>query len=278
MKSNRFMRICALMLSAVLALSAFSFALAQGTGDTSQDNSGNVEYTNGQSFVYSLRTQHLTTENSLWNFKNVMPGDTRTTDITISNTRGLDVMAYIRATPLSSDAGSNMDFLKQLTFAVKQGETVLNAGLTLGSDSWPNTGYEDESLMYVELGRINNNMAVDLTVEMSVPKELPNDFQEAVGKIEWTIGIVELTPFQPTYPPVPTDNPVPTFPPTISFRPESPVIPLGPPVVTVDDIPLGAPLTGDATDNTALIAICATAVSVVLVVTILFANKRRKKA
>ena len=265
MKSKRITRMLALTLAAALTLGLAAPALAV----TEQ---GNVEYTGtaGREFLYDLGTHEL------FRYKSVMPGDTRTAAVSVKNTSATQVSMYLRAQPgTQSKAG----FLEQLTFNVYlSGQAApINAGLTMGGSTWPGSGYQDADapgMYYVYLGTFETGEEAKLSVELKVPLEMGDAYQNATGEIVWSIAVVELAP--PTPSPSTEPTPTPYYPPFIPDVPDDDPIPLGPPV-SVDDIPL-SPYTGGNDSDAALLIICVAVVAVVLAGTVFVVSKRKKRA
>ena len=140
------------------------------------------------------------------NFKNVMPGDTLTQEITIRNTAdGCDyIKVYLKAmvhdedeNPLTySETYENTDgndqanvagqrdetvasmqnFLKQLTMTVKNGETEIFQGTPDLAGSLANN---------VLLGQLNKGQSLKLTVTLEVPITLGNEYAHRVGEVDW---------------------------------------------------------------------------------------------
>lgn len=236
MKGKYLTRLLALAFAAAMILSLAPAAFADGS----------VTYTAGRTFVYSLG------DKALFQFEGVMPGDVRTAKVTVGNTSGYDVRVYLRADPgRESTAG----FLSQLRFDVSAGSTVLNVNALTGDQAWPDSGYLDSSLYYISLGRVNRGQSVDIDVSMTVPIKTGNAYQEAWGQIIWTVCIMEIIPYNP-----PNGSPV----------------PLGPPAVSVNDIPLGSPGTGGDGGVYTVVFICLAAVSAILGGTVYFAGRKKK--
>lgn len=164
--------ISALVLTLVMFLSV--------TG-TAQASSGLTFNGQGNAFTFTSGSPDQEYPTDLFsNFKDVMPGDTRTEQITIRNnaTSRADVRFHL----LSSGAvgQESQEFLENLTLSVTRSDGVqLYSGPASGS------------MGEIDLGRLAYGGSVVLTVVLGVPIELDNSFQEAAGHISWRIRIEE---------------------------------------------------------------------------------------
>lgn len=122
-------------------------------------------------------------------FKEIMPGDSRTETITIKNkiAGSSYITVCIQAEPNSEntyDANLNGkdpkkmdDFLSQMTMTVKQGSKEIYSGPA-------NKGWEMDKSKGV---KINYNRSADLTVTLNVPIEMGNEYMNRLGEIDWVI-------------------------------------------------------------------------------------------
>ncbi len=126
-------------------------------------------------------------------FKNVMPGDTLTDTVTITNKipGSSYINVYLEVVPHSSEAqadysraqaaldgktAENMDaFLSLMTMEVKQGSKVIYSGKA------------NQAQKSVSLGKINKGRSMDLTVTLNVSLEMGNAFMDHLGEIDWVI-------------------------------------------------------------------------------------------
>ncbi len=125
------------------------------------------------------------------NFKGVMPGDTLTETITVTNNSSDSdyVKLYIRAlahdedtNPLSpkvaehETVASMKDFLSQLNMKVYEGEKVI---FNASPDEL------DGMAENVLLGSFEKGEGTTLTVELSVPLDLSDEYANRVGEVDW---------------------------------------------------------------------------------------------
>lgn len=121
-------------------------------------------------------------------FKNVMPGDSRTETVTITNkiSGSSYINVYLEVAPhkdnskISADPKGKItedmnDFLSQMTLEIKQGSKVIYSGKA------------NQAQKSVSLGKINKGRSMDLTVTLNVSLDMGNEFMDHLGEIDWVI-------------------------------------------------------------------------------------------
>ena len=158
---------------------------------------GHVTYDgNAREFVFAPGSSYSPTD-LFPDLKGVMPGDTRTQNITVKNDSTKNVRANIYLRSEYADDQSR-DFLSQLQFALNVGNNNGQAymfspagTLTPDNDGW------------VLLGTLYSGGEVDLSLLLTVPTDLDNQYMDRIGTVDWTFKVEELdvTPSDPQPPP-----------------------------------------------------------------------------
>ena len=177
-------KIITLFVVLVLALSSVLPVYAADGKVTYSGNAGN--------FVFEPGSDHSLTD-LFPNFKGVMPGDTLTPKITVKNDADnkIKVKIYIRSLGAHEDS---KEFLSQLGLKVQKSEDNEMAYMF---DAAAN---ETAQLTdWVCLGTLYSGGEVNLDVTLNVPVELPNEYQNKIGYLDWEFMIEEF-PVEPDDP------------------------------------------------------------------------------
>lgn len=114
------------------------------------------------------------------NYKGVMPGDVLTQRITVTNTSDKQVRIYLRAEPVDA---TYRDFLSQLKLdVVCKDEQIFSAAASETAQLTENT----------LLGTFKTAGSTELTVTLTVPIELGNEYMCTMGIVPWTFLVEEV--------------------------------------------------------------------------------------
>lgn len=162
--------------SAILLSAAFPVLAAEGT----------VTYSgNAGAFIFEPGSEHSPTD-LFPELKDVMPGDTLTQRITVKNSADeqVKVKIYMRALGAHQESAA---FLSRLGLQVAKSPENEMAYMF---DAAAN---ETAQLTdWVCLGTLYAGGEVALDVTLSVPVELPNEFQNSIGYLDWEFRIEEF--------------------------------------------------------------------------------------
>ena len=154
---------------------------------------GKITYSgNAGNFVFEPGSEHSLTD-LFPNFKGVMPGDTLTQKITVKNDADnkVKVKIYIRSLGAHEDS---LEFLSQLGLKVKKSS---DNDMAYMFDAAAN---ETAQLTdWVCLGTLYSGGEVNLDVTLNVSVELPNEYQNKIGYLDWEFMIEEF-PVEPDDP------------------------------------------------------------------------------
>ena len=149
---------CKTMLSLLLALvMALSLSVSAFAADPTVD----IVYKGENALVITPKTTEFTTTDLFGGFKGVMPGDTRTETV-----------------------ATMTEFLSQLSMKVWNGTELIYEASPDELD-----GLAEPKL----LGTFRKGETATLTVELTVPLELDNDFANRLGEVDWKFTAEEYT-------------------------------------------------------------------------------------
>lgn len=177
-------KIIALLITVLLLLSSTVTVFAADGKVTYSGNAGN--------FVFEPGSDHSLTD-LFPNFKGVMPGDTLTQKITVKNNADnkVKVKIYIRSLGAHEDS---VEFLSQLGLKVAKSSDNEMAYMF---DAAANETAQLTDWVY--LGTLYSGGEVNLDVTLNVPVELPNEYQNKIGYLDWEFMIEEF-PVEPDDP------------------------------------------------------------------------------
>ena len=170
-------KIIALLFTFVLLLSSTVTVFAADGKVTYSGNAGN--------FVFEPGSDHSLTD-LFPNFKGVLPGDTLTQKITVKNDADnkIKVKIYIRSLGAHEDS---KEFLSQLGLKVKKSS---DNDMAYMFDAAANETAQLTDWVY--LGTLYSGGEVNLDVTLNAPVELPNEFQNKIGYLDWEFMIEEF--------------------------------------------------------------------------------------
>ena len=191
-----------LMLVMLLSLSVTAFADAP-----------NINYVGGKKiYAFNANTTQYTDTDMFANFKNMMPGDSRTQEITLKNslTGYYKITVYFKAIPHTDNSGDNaatyaghpepftakdladmQEFLScfDMTITNRRGEILYNGPASIG-------GPED----WRKITTLNRGESATITVTLTADIErLTNDYAGKIGEVDWKFRADEV-PYEPTEP------------------------------------------------------------------------------
>lgn len=161
------------------------FALLLGCAVPASAADGKVTYSGDSGkFIFAPGSKYSPTD-LFPNFKDVMPGDTLTQEITVKNdaSKKVKVKIYMRALGAHKDSE---EFLSQLTLQVQKSEKNTMSYMFDAAADKPAQLKE-----WVLLGTLYSGGEVNLDVTLKVPVTLDNMFQEKVGYLDWEFMIME---------------------------------------------------------------------------------------
>lgn len=163
-------KIITLCLSLLLALSLCGGALAAAS----------VSFVGGAEKFVFLPGSEASDSDLFENFKGVVPGDVITQTITVKNNSTKQVRIYLKAEPVSD---IHRDFLSQLSMTVDcKDKEIFDAAASETAQLTNKT----------LLGIFKKNGSTELTVTLTVPKTLGNEYMGEIGIVPWTFMVEEI--------------------------------------------------------------------------------------
>ncbi len=162
-----------------------------------------------ESFIMAPGSSYTSTD-LFDGFKNMAPGDSRTETITVKADKlkkNQYVKIYMRAVahdasnPLSPNVGSKTTLSEMEEFLSKLEMTVKNGSTTIFHASPEKLGGLADNVL---LGTFESGDSIDLTVTLTLPVTLNNDYKNRVGEVDWVFKAEVLDKTTPIFPRVPT--------------------------------------------------------------------------
>ena len=139
-----------------------------------------VTYEGGAEKFVFLPGSELSASDLFENFKDVLPGDVLTQTVTVQNATSGKVRIYMRAEPVDD---ASRDFLSRLQLHVDCRDTaIFDAAASETAQLTENT----------LLGTFKKNGSTELTVTLTVPADLGNEYMGAIGIVPWTFLVEEI--------------------------------------------------------------------------------------
>jgi hypothetical protein len=147
------------------------------------------------------------------NFKDLLPGESRTQIINLQNNHDDKVEMFLRAVEIDQDKATEeqINEVRKLLeqhaqIVIKDGDgNVIYQGAVWGNPNEISIG-NDSMRDYISLGSFDKGQAKDLTVELKLDETIGNEYQDLVGLIKWEFlaqAVDEDTPTHQT-----DENPV----------------------------------------------------------------------
>ena len=186
---NRLNKIFALLMVFVILMTGTAVSAFAAVANVTFEN-------NAEKFIF-LPGSNSSDTDLFDNFKNIMPGDTRTQTVVVTNDfRDYDkIKVYLRAKPHGEDnplsasvaatetVASMEDFLSQFAMTVRaDGIVIYNAS--------PNEvgGLKDNIL----IGEIACGETVKLDISLSMPLDVGNEYSNRIGEVDWVFTVEQV--------------------------------------------------------------------------------------
>lgn len=217
------------LLSLTLALTLFF-----GLSTTVLAADSTITYTGKGDYIEFAPGSVYTDTDLFENFKDVMPGDIRSEEVTFKNkSKNSDYIKVWMRAVLHDEKGNTIspkvleelqkddrnenlseleymnDFLNQLTLTIWKGDKKDTNVIYKGSPDSLEKGFKEGN---VYLGEFEYNESTKLNVELAVDIEMGNEYADRIGEVDWVFVIEEhnhpSTPDDPKEPEQTPDTPI----------------------------------------------------------------------
>lgn len=139
-----------------------------------------VRFVGGAEKFVFLPGSEYTDSDLFENFKGVLPGDVLQQKITVKNDSSMQVRIYMKAEPVSD---IHRDFLSQLDMTVDcKNKEIFDAAASETAQLTNKT----------LLGTFKKAGSTELTVTLTVPEDLGNEYMGSIGIVPWTFIVEEV--------------------------------------------------------------------------------------
>ncbi len=125
------------------------------------------------------------------NFQNMMPGETYTQKVTVSNASYERIELFLKGEPVNESKAGLFD---KVTMEIRKQDGTLLVSERVSS-AWPQNGVTTNAGTFLHLGRFYAGDVETLTVTMKLPADLNNDYMDAVGKVNWVFQADVYVPY-----------------------------------------------------------------------------------